>query len=204
MSIMLFVFALITACGGKKEEEKKTEGSEDKKEVAEEKKEENTCSMENKIKFSVDKYKYNTKGDLKVDGDFEVKSTWYEDKSTDKMQSYTIYLANYENARSSSPSKDSEMVIEVKITAKNGKKIEPKDYPHSGDGDYLSFTVINTTKGKVYFNWLAGMPRQGTVIIDNIDAKGNICGVFRLKVDKPENDKIGTVVLEGNFSASKK
>lgn len=183
--------------------------SEEKESVDKDKGE--ACKDEQNINFKVSAYKYEMKGDFTFDGKFEVKKSWYvlgegsytENGKTDKVEKMTIYLANYDNAEKDEPSKDGEMKIETILYAR-ATKLVAGAYEHSGSGVPLySSSKILTNKGSVYFNWIVGMEKQGTVNVKGMDGKA-VCGEYNLKVDKADNDMIGTVVLNGSFYAEKK
>ena len=168
------------------------------------------CVQEQNINCKVNAYKFQMKGEFTFDGKFEVKKAWYvlgegsytENGKTDKVEKMTIYLANYDNAEKDAPAKDGEMKIETILYAR-ATKLVAGIYEHSGSGVPLySGTKILTNKGSVYFNWIAGMDKQGSVNIKGIDGKA-VCGAYNLKVDKADNDMIGTVILNGSFYAEK-
>ena len=58
-----------------------------------------------------------------------------------------------------------------------------------------------TSDGEVWFNWVDGMPAQGTVTIEYASSS-EICCTFAMAVEKPDSDQIGTVRLNGFFKYS--
>ncbi len=155
------------------------------------------CKDASKIAITVKGYKYGMSGDYTLEmGNFEVKQSsivWSTDSTA------TLTLKNYASADLVGDRKDDQVDILVDLRSRHGKKIEAATYKHSdGEGDYSSFTTMLTSKGTVYFNWVASMPEQGIVKLDFIEGD-KACGTFTLAVEKPDSEQIGTVRINGTF-----
>ncbi|HAI77203.1 MAG TPA: hypothetical protein DCM08_13260 [Microscillaceae bacterium] len=204
---MLAVVVFARCGGGGKDEVKSKDGAEASKT---ETKKAAECTPNQNLTFLVKGYKFGMKGDFAFDGKFEVKKAWFvpgkgtytENGKTTPTEKVEVYLANYETADKNTPAKDEEMLIKFTLYAK-GVKLEPQSYKKGTQGTYYASIDIETTKGKVYFNWLAGMPEEGNIVVTSFDGN-KLCGEIKLKVDKPTDDKIGTVALNGTFYAEKK
>lgn len=158
------------------------------------------CTGASQIAITVKGYKYGMSGDFTYEtANFEVKQsslTWSTDSTA------TLTLKNYGAADLVGDRKDDQVDINVELRSRHGKKIEAGTYKHSdSDGDYYSFTTMTTSKGTVYFNWVASMPDQGFVKFDFIDGD-QACGSFALAVEKPDNEQIGTVRVNGTFKTA--
>jgi hypothetical protein len=209
-SLLTFITLFLIHCGGNTNNNNSTSDSTQKGKDKPEKKAE-ACVNKQDINFKVKDYKYQMKEPFAFDGKIDVKKAWYvlsdgkyfENGKEDKVEKMTIYLANYDGAEKTKPSKEGEMMIETTLYARATKLIAGV-YEHSGSGIPLySSTKIITTKGEVYFNWLAGMEKQGKVEVKVMDGKV-VCGEYSLKVDKIDSDMIGFVSLNGTFYAEKK
>jgi hypothetical protein len=195
---MLFAVTF-TSCGGKKAEE-----GEKKDSTATTEPEKpapsfaDMCKDENAMTVTIKGYSYGMK-DKKYafeTPNFEVKQSSFT-MTTDSTA--TIKLSNYAPADLVGDRKDEQVDIMVDLRARKGKKIlDGGVYENGGSGDLYAATTFATSKGTVWFNWLAGMPEVGTVKINFVD-ESHICGTFTLASEKPDNDMIGTVRLNGNF-----
>lgn len=202
----LLSLTFLTSCGGGSKENTSKDGNakkEDTKKAVE-------CKPTQNLTFQVKGYKFGMKGDFAFNGKFEVKKAWFvpgkstytENGKTDPVEKVDVYLANYETADKNTPAKDEEILIKFTLYAK-AAKIEPQAFKKGVSDTYYSTIDVQTTKGKVYFNWLAGMPEEGNIVVTSFDGN-KLCGEINLKVDKPTDDKIGTVALNGTFYAEKK
>lgn len=154
------------------------------------------CKDASKMSVTIKGYKYDMSGDYEYASEFIVKETsitWNSDSSV------TMIFKNYAAADLVGDRKDDQIDITVELTSRHGKKIGPGTYNHGEyEADFSSSTTMMTSKGKVWFNWVAGMDRQGSVTINFIEGK-QACGSFALSVEKPDSEQIGTVRINGNF-----
>lgn len=154
------------------------------------------CKDASKMSVTIKGYKYQMSGDFEYATDFTVKQsslTWNNDSSA------VLVLKNYKAEELVGDRKDDQIDITVELTSRHGKKIGPGTYAHSEyDADLSSSTTMMTSKGKVWFNWVAGMDKQGTVTLNYINGD-EACGSFALSVEKPDSDQIGTVRISGTF-----
>lgn len=164
------------------------------------------CEAENAITFKTEGYNFQMDSIVTFDGAFEVKQAWFEDvtKEGDENKRYKIFVSNYDGDQDDSkPTEDGQMKIEVYLLAKNGKAIEAASYPYGGSEDLTSGCHIKTNKGKIYFNWALGEPKQGDITVDAL-GEDALCATFNYKVEQPDDDQKGIVVLNGTFKATKK
>jgi hypothetical protein len=161
---------------------------------------EDVCKDASKVSVTVKGYKYQMSGDYEFASEFVVKDaklTWNNDSSA------VLVLKNYKPEEMVGDRKDDQIDITVELNSRHGKKIGPGTYNHSDyDADYSSSTTMMTSKGKVWFNWVAGMDKQGSVTLSFIEGD-NACGTFALAVENPTNEQIGTVRINGNFTTAK-
>lgn len=205
--LLLFVTVVffMTACGGGTDsgdggDSDSTQTSENEDSGSSE------CEAENAITFKTEKYNSGMDEIVTFDGPFEVKQAWFEDvtKEGADMKKYKIFVSNYDGPQDDSkPKEDGQMKIEVYILAKNGKEIEPASFPYGGNEDLTSGCHIKTNKGKIYFNWALGEPKQGDIKIDALSDDA-LCATFGYKVEQPDDERKGVVVLNGTFKAEKK
>lgn len=157
------------------------------------------CKDASKIGVTIKGYKYQMSGDYEFAGDFNVKETkltWNNDSSA------TLVLKNYASSELVGDRKDDQIDIMVELMSRHGKKIGPGTYNHTDyDADFSSSTTMMTSKGKVWFNWVAGMDKQGFVQLNFIEGD-QACGSFSLSVEKPDSDQIGTVRINGSFKTA--
>ncbi len=173
------LFALITSCG----EGTKTDETTD----------ESPCSGKNDVFLQIEKYGYQFDSTYTFNGEFHVtRSEWtLVNDSTAELSLYNFELG--------AASSDNNLQVKVELHAQHGKKIEAGVYPYMEySSDLWSKTTIISPKGTVYFNWLAGMPKQGHVELKHAD-QDVACGTFALNVDKQDRVSIGHVVLNGEF-----
>ncbi len=196
--ICLTMLSLTVACGdksGDKTDKKTGPDSAATPEVKDDFAEK--CKSGNAISVTIKDYGYQMKGKYSFEtGNFEVKqSSWMMlNDSTAVMK-----LSNYTAEELVGDRKDEQVDILVKLSSKKGKKIEAGAYPYQKyESDLSSGVNMITSKGTVWFNWVADMPEQGNVMIDYA-SKDKACGSFMLAVEKPGNDMIGTVRLNGTF-----
>lgn len=94
---------------------------------------------------------------------------------------------------------EGEVVVHVGLYSKNGKTLRPGLYKNMDfDSDYFAKVNLETDAGTIWFNWATGLPDPGAVKIHQID-RSSVCGSVHLNVDKPDNNSIGVVKLNGNF-----
>lgn len=156
--------------------------------------EESKCPKENNVHLTVEKYGYQFDSEFTYNENFEIKrSDWTQ--SSDSAATLSLY--NYNQGESG----EDNVEIRVEFHSKNGNKIGPGVYNHTDyQSDYWSKTTIETSNGRVYFNWNMGMPKQGYVeIIDMNDDE--VCGSFNLKVENYKLERIGHVELSGDWSS---
>lgn len=162
---------------------------------------EESCKDASQIAITVKGYKYEMSGSYTFEtANFEVKQSsiaWSTDSNA------TLTLKNYAAADLVGDRKDDQVDIIVELRSRHGKKIEAATYNHSdSEADFSSFTTMQTSKGVVYFNWVAGMPEQGFVKLNFIDGD-QACGSFSLAVEKTDSEQIGTVRINGSFKTAK-
>jgi hypothetical protein len=203
MRKLAFISALTTAillssCGGSKKTDDKTTG--DSTNVTE-KSAKDVCTYDNKITITVKDYTFGMKSAFNFETtNFEVKqSSWkYKNDSTGELK-----LSNYKQEELIGDRKDEQIDIIAELKTKKGEKLKAGEYLYQDYESSLNSKVnLITSKGKVYWNWVMGMPKQGSVTVDFVD-KENICGKFDLNVEKPDNKTIGTVRMNGTFKISK-
>ncbi len=178
-------FALVS-CGGSTEEKKTDE------EV-----QEPVCEIENSIAVTVQDYYYSMSDTLIFNSsDFEVKASeynWINDSTV------SLKLSNYETKDLVGARSADQVDINIEINARNGEKLEEGYYGyHTYDAGKWSRVTLTTAYGTVWFNWVMGMPEQGGVTIEHIE-KDAICGTLALNNEKPENEMIGIVRINGTF-----
>lgn len=179
-------FALVS-CGGAKEESKDEE-TEEKAPV---------CQVENSIAVTIQDYHYQMSDTLEfATADFEViasEYTWINDSTV------SFKLSNYDPKDLVGARTPEQVDINVDIYARKGKSLEPGYYALSDyqSGMYSTATFA-TAYGKVWFNWVMGMPKQGGVTIEYV-GEDAICGTFSINNEKADNDMIGIVRLNGTF-----
>jgi len=190
---------IIASCGGGKEEN--NDNNNDSTQVVDEVTAEDVCVNENAMTVTVKDHELNDNTDFVFEtANFEVKMDDYK-YVNDSTAEFT--LSNYSTEELVGDRLPEQVDIFVELHAKNGKTLEPAIYPYQEwENDYWSKVNIITSEGTVWFNWVMGMPEQGDVVIDFIDEK-NICGSFKLNVEKPENASIGIVRLNGTFNIAK-
>lgn len=190
------VFAV--SCGNEANEEAKegSETGETTQQVVEEEvlpTFEETCQSATDVFLQVEGYEYGLSEAFTYNGKFDVKRSQYVvlNDSTAELKMY-----NYDLGEDTG----NNLEIYVKLNAKNGNVLNAENYAYQDwESNYWSKVNIISPKGTVWFNWVSGMPEQGTVKIDFVDAD-HVCGNFMLEVNKPENNTIGHVVLNGSFS----
>lgn len=198
--LSLVSLSALQSCGGAKKEETTTT---DSTKVVEAPKPgfADLCKDENAITVTVKGYKMGEKTDYVFETPkFEVKeSSW----SITSDSTAELKLSNYSAADLVGDRKDDQVDILASFRTKGGKKIEAGTYANSDYKAAQNCTVTMTTsKGTVYFNWIMYMPESGTVTLNFADEKG-VCGKFTLAAEKPDNNRIGTVRINGTFKAGK-
>ncbi|OFY34858.1 MAG: hypothetical protein A2W91_04405 [Bacteroidetes bacterium GWF2_38_335] len=195
----IIALAIFTACGDKKEDKKggETKDTTKTEEVVD------LCTYENAITMVVKGYKYQMKGDVNIEiAKFEAKQSIVTTLNDSTIE---VKMSNYTQEELVNKQNDAEQIdILVTFRAKNGKKIEAGVYKYNDyqSDIYASANIIVIGKGTVWFNWVMGMPEQGTITIEQITDE-KICGNFNLNVDDPKSDQIGTVRLNGKFSVAR-
>lgn len=193
---------ILAAC---KSGETKQENVEPAEEPQEEKKPlitaEEVCTEDTKIAMTIKNYGYGMSGEYEyIDTNFTIKQSHWKIINDSIAE---LKLCNYKLEELVGDRKDDQLDIMVEFRAKNGKKLEIGSYAYQEYSEDLNSSVtLVTSKGTVYFNWVMGMPEQGDVTIDYYDKK-SVCGVFTLNVEKPDNDMIGIVRLNGTFRVIK-
>ena len=182
--VIACVFALVS-CGGASDE-KKTE------EVVKP-----VCEVENSFSVTIQDYHYAMSDTLVFDApNFEVKAseyTWLDDSTLSvKLSNYTIEeVLGYQEP--------AQLDISFILSARQGKKLDAgyygyNDYP---SGQYCQVS-LHTAYGEVWFNRLPEMPEEGGITIEYL-SEDDICGTFALNVEKPDDEYIGIVKLNGTF-----
>lgn len=98
---------------------------------------------------------------------------------------------------------DNDVVIEISLFANNGKTLQAGIYKNMDfESDFFAKVSLITDAGTIWFNWASGMPDPGEVKINQID-RNSVCGSVHLNVEKPDNNSIGVVKLNGNFYIEK-
>lgn len=202
-TLLVISVVSLASCGGAKGSENTDSSKNDSaatKVEAPKPKFEDVCTGSNALSLTIKGYKYSMKGNFVCEmANFEVKqSTW----NLTSDSTATLKLMNYTSSELVGDRKENQIDIECELYGRNGKKIEPATFTTSSGKDYYVQTTMLTSKGKVWFNWLAGMPEVGTVKL-NFVGSDNVCGTFALASEKPDNDMIGTVRLNGNFVVGK-
>lgn len=151
------------------------------------------CTAPTDVFLQVENYEYGLTESFTYNGAFEVKrSQWTV--LTDSTAELKLY--NYDLGEDTGNNLD----IYVMLNAKNGNTLTPEIYPYQDwENNYWAKVNVISPKGTVWFNWVMGMPDQGNVQIDYLD-KDHVCGKFMLEVNKPDNNTIGHVVLNGSFN----
>jgi hypothetical protein len=159
---------------------------------------EDVCKEGNGMALTIKDYKYGMSGKYAFEtGNFEVKESSFRMLNDSAAE---LRLMNYAASELVGERKDEQVEILAKLYARNGKKIGPGVYPKgASDKDMWSQVTMTTAKGTVYFNWLMGMPESGNVVLDYVSSD-QACGKFELSAEKPDNEQIGTVRLNGKFS----
>jgi hypothetical protein len=187
----------LASCGGNKENHTADSLRDDSIAKANSKpKFEDICTGPNAVAVTIKGYKFGMANDFEAEmANFEVKqSSWSLVNDSVAMMT----LKNYTATELVGDRKDNQVDINVEFRGKNGKKIEAGTFTTGSDPDrYVQATML-TAKGKVWFNWLAGMPEVGSVKLNYV-GDDKVCGVFALASEKPDNDQIGTVRLNGGF-----
>ncbi|PLX06337.1 MAG: hypothetical protein C0596_17865 [Marinilabiliales bacterium] len=180
------VFAL-ASCGGASEE-KTTDEEQDKAPV---------CEVENGISVTVQDYMYSMSDTLVLNmAEFEVKTSDYKCINDSTV---SLKLSNYEVADLVGARTPEQVDINIEINARNGEKLEGGYYGyHAYDTGKWSRVTLTTAYGTVWFNWVSGMPEQGGVTIEYV-GEDAICGTLELNNEKPDNDMIGIVRVNGTF-----
>jgi len=98
---------------------------------------------------------------------------------------------------------DKDVIVEISLQAKNGKTLHAGIYKNMDfESDYFAKVNLKTDAGTIWFNWATGLPDPGAVKIHQID-RNSVCGSVHLNVDKPDNNSIGVVKLNGDFYIEK-
>lgn len=187
--LYLFLIAsvslLLASCGGKQ----KTDDSAASQ---------NECVKESSLSLFVDKKDLkDNKTFITVDSAFKIndeKFVFVNDSTAEIKVKGISKLAS---------GADNDVVVEVSLFAKNGKTLQAGIYKNMDfESDLFSKVSLKTNAGTIWFNWATGMPDPGAVKINQID-RNSVCGSVQLNVDKPDNNSIGVVKLNGNFFIEK-
>lgn len=172
---------MLTSCGGKPKTDDSTAT-------------ENECVKETSMSLYVDK-----KG-LKDDMSFITADSTFKINDQEFVfindSSAEIKLKGVSKLASGA---DNDVVVDVSLFAKNGKTLQAGIYRNMDfESDLFAKVSLKTGAGTIWFNWATGMPDPGAVKINQID-RSSVCGSVHLNVDKPDNNSIGVVKLNGNF-----
>lgn len=179
---------LIASCGGS-EEETTDETVEETGPTFEA-----SCTDNNDVSLQIAHYGYQYDSTFTFNGKVDiVRSTWA--MTSDSTAELNLY--NYEEGAADTTTNFN---ISATFRTHNGVVIGAGTYPYNASykDDYALSVTINNSIGKVYFNWFAGMPDQGSVTIKYADNE-NACGSFALEVNDTTSTTIGHVVLSGNW-----
>lgn len=190
----------MVSCGGAEETSTSEDGEASTEETTEEVVEEEVqptfeeiCTAATDIFLQVEDYEYGLTEAFTYNGTFEAKRTQWT-VLTDSTAELKIY--NYDLGEDTG----NNLEIFVALNAKNGNLLSPAQYPYQDwENDFWAKVNVIAPQGTVWFNWVSGMPDQGTVQIDYVD-KDHVCGQFILEVNQPDNNTIGHVVLNGAFN----
>ncbi|HBG71340.1 MAG: hypothetical protein A2W93_01510 [Bacteroidetes bacterium GWF2_43_63] len=188
--LIVSVLLLFSSCGGKQRA-----GSSDADDSLSAK---NECVKETSLTLFVDKkgLKEN-KGFITGDSVFAINKQKFIFTNDSVAE---IYLDGIVKLASGAEDKVS---IAISLYTKNGIKINPGIYKNMDfDNDYFAKVSLQTEAGTIWFNWASGMPDPGAITINQID-RNTVCGSVHLNVDKPDNNSIGIVKLNGNFYIEK-
>ena len=189
-----FMLLFLASCGeSDSTSDASPEASNENKEPV---KEEVVCEESNDIYLEISKYGYQFDESFEYKGKLEiVRTDWTKMSDSTATLSLYNYALGVEEA-------DTNFEIRVNFRARHGKLLEETAYPYSDyQADFDAGVTIICPKGTVYFNWNMGMPEQGTVSIVHLNDK-NVCGKFKLKVDKQDSKTIGKVVLDGIWNTA--
>jgi hypothetical protein len=159
------------------------------------------CQGENEIAVFVSNYEYGMSvEDFVFDVPrFEVKQVEYKYENDSNA---SVKLMNYAEEEIEQGRLDSYVDINIDIRAKDGAKLGAGEYKYNDyDSSLWSRVTLRTSAGIVWFNWVMGMPHQGYVQIKHI-CPDEVCGTLNLNVEKPEDEHIGIVKVNGTFSFS--
>lgn len=174
-------------------------GSESKsKQEDEDKTPQAKCQGENEIAVLVSNYEYGMSvEDFVFDvPKFEVKQVEYKYENDSNA---SLKLMNYTEDEIEHGRQDSHVDINIDIRSKDGAKLGAGEYKYNDyDSSLWSRVTLRTSAGMVWFNWVMGMPHQGYVQIKHI-CPDEVCGTLKLNVEKPEDEHIGIVKVNGNF-----
>ena len=183
--LMASAFLLLTSCGGKNKA-----GSGDGSDNAAD----NECVKQTSLSLFVDKK------------DLKDNKTFITSDSMFKINSQEFVFVNdsmaeiqFSGVSKLSSGAKSNVIVEISLQANNGKTLHSGIYKNMDfKSDYFAKVNINTGSGTIWFNRVSGMPETGAVNIHQINSN-SVCGSIHLNVDKPDNNSIGVVKLNGNF-----
>lgn len=155
------------------------------------------CKDASKIAITIKDYKYGMSGAYEYMTDnFVVKDASFHITNDSTA---TMTLKNYAAADLVGDRKDDQVDIICEFGTKGGKPLAGTTFMYMDyEGGASVMCTMITSKGTVYFNWVASMPDQGGVTL-NFAEEGKACGTFQLAVEKADNEQIGTVRLNGTF-----
>ncbi|MBN2777690.1 MAG: hypothetical protein JXR36_08610 [Bacteroidales bacterium] len=178
-------FALVS-CGGA--EEKKSETADEQKPI---------CEVENSISVTIKDYMYGMSDTLVFStNDFNIIESNYQwiNDSTVSLKLYNYNPGDYHGSKT-----EDQIDLNIEINARKGQKLEPGFYGyHDYESGKWSRVTMSTAYGTVWFNWVAGMEDQGGVTIEHI-SNDAICGTLGVNSEKPDDEMIGTVKVNGTF-----
>ena len=185
--LIVSVSLLLASCGGNQQA-----GSSDSNSAG------NECVKETSLSLFVDKKGLNdNKAFATADSVFKINKqefVFVNDSVAEIKLSGVLKLASGD---------DNDVVVEISLQAKNGNTLQAGIYKNMDfESDYFAKVNLKTSAGTIWFNWATGMPDPGAVKIHQIDRK-SVCGSVHLNVDKPDNNSIGVVKLNGNFYIEK-
>lgn len=185
--LIVSVSLLLASCGGNQQA-----GSSDSNSAG------NECVKETSLSLFVDKKGLNdNKAFATADSVFKINKqefVFVNDSVAEIKLSGVLKLASGD---------DNDVVVEISLQAKNGNTLQAGIYKNMDfKSDYFAKVNLKTSAGTIWFNWATGMPDPGAVKIHQID-RNSVCGSVHLNVDKPDNNSIGVVKLNGNFYIEK-
>ncbi len=189
LCLLVFVMPLLFSCGGNKKPDSNENNTNETNQ--------NECVKDTKISLFVSKAGLkDSKSFVTANNTFNVQKQQYvliNDSTAEiKINGITKLKSGANN----------EVTIEIALYAKKGTKLNYGIYKNMDfDSNRFAKVSIKTDLGNIWFNWSSGMPDPGAVNIHQISSD-MVCGSVNLNVEKPDNQSIGVVKLNGNFYIS--